>query len=146
MMDAMDAVEALLNEVRLTFHRAVQVAEELHAAEPITVGQRAILEYLRRSVPSAVPAIARARLVTRQHVQVLVNGLLDEGLVELRPNPVHLRSSLVALTPAGERAIGRMKKREAQRLSRTVLGATRAEIERATRTLRAVREALGGKP
>src|SRR5262245_59699820 len=146
MIGAMDAVEVLLNEVRLTFHRAVQVAEELHAAEPVTVGQRAVLEFLQREGPTAVPAIARARRVTRQHVQVLVNGLIDEALVELRDNPAHQRSSLVALTPAGELSISRMKKREAHRLTGTRFGATRAEIECATRTLRAVRQALGGKP
>ena len=137
-----DAVETLLNEVRLTFHRAARLAEALHADEPITVGQRAVLEYLQRNGASTVPAMARTRFVTRQHVQALVNALVDEGLVELLTNPAHKRSSLVSLTPAGERMIARVRKREAQHLGRTGFGASRAEIERAARTLRALREPL----
>ena len=137
-----DAVENLLNEVRLTFHRAVQLAEELHGREPITVGQRAVLEFVQRNGPTAVPAIARSRHVTRQHIQALVNGLIEEKLVELRPNPSHLRSLLVSLTPAGERTIARIRKREAEHLALADFGASRTDIERAARTLRAVREAL----
>ncbi len=50
--------------------------------------------------------------MTRQHVQTLVNALVERKLVELTPNEAHKRSSLVSLTGSGERLIKRMKKRE----------------------------------
>jgi DNA-binding MarR family transcriptional regulator len=68
----------------------------------MTLGMRAALELLLVGGPATVPRIARSRGVTRQHVQALVNGLLAQGLVALRPNPAHKRSPLVALSPAGE--------------------------------------------
>jgi len=60
-----DAIETLLNEVRLLFHRAVQVAEELHAREPVTLGMRAVLEYLHRNGPAPVPEIGTVELAVR---------------------------------------------------------------------------------
>jgi DNA-binding MarR family transcriptional regulator len=139
-----EPVETLIDEVRLLYHRAVQVIEELHREEPVTVGMRAVLEFLHRQGPTPVPHMARSRLVSRQHIQSLVNALLERGLVESRSNPAHKRSSLVALTDAGERVIQRMRKREADWLARTKLAPTRSEIQRAARTLRDVRRALGG--
>jgi len=43
---------------------------------------RAVLEGLDRSGPRTVPAMARARLVTRQHIQTILNELLERKLVE----------------------------------------------------------------
>lgn len=139
-----DAIEALLNEARMLFHRAVQVGQELHARESATLGMRAVLEYLRRHGPAPVPEIARRRFVTRQHIQALVNDLLEQGLVALAPNEAHRRSSLVTLLPAGERLIDRMRTREARLYARIGAGLRRQEIEAAARTLADLREALGG--
>jgi DNA-binding MarR family transcriptional regulator len=139
-----EAIESLIDEVRLLYHRAVQVSEELHREEPVTVGMRAVLEFLQGQGPTPVPRIARSRFVSRQHIQSLVNALLERGLVETRRNPAHKRSSLVVLTKAGKQLIRRMREREADRLRQTKFGPTRSEIQRATRTLRDVRSALGG--
>ena len=136
------AIEMLLNEVRLTFHAAVQVGDSLHQAEPITMAQRAVLEFLQRNGTATVPDIARARFVTRQHIQALVNGLLEAELVELRDNPAHKRSSLVALTRPGERTIARTRKREATALRRLRLSSTASDLRRAAKTLQGVRDAL----
>lgn len=137
-----EALEALFDEVRLSVHRLVQVSEALHADEPLTLGMRAVLEFLRRRGEATVPDIARRRHVTRQHIQTLVNSLVEPGLVELRENPAHRRSPLVALTPAGERAIRRMQRKERRVFGRMAADVPDVEIEAATRTLRAVRNAL----
>lgn len=137
-------IEALLNEVRLLFHRAVQVGEGLHAREPVTLGMRAVLEYLLLNGPATVPQIARRRLVTRQHIQTLVNQLLEQELVARAPNEAHRRSSLVALTPAGRRLIERMRSREARLYARAAADLDRRSVGAATRTLADVRAALGG--
>lgn len=132
-------IDELLNQVRLLHNRIVQVGEAVHAEEPVTLGMRAVLEYLSANGPATVPDIARSRSVTRQHIQMLVNGLLDEALVRLEENPAHKRSSLVALTADGDRLIRRLRQREARLLDETDFRATRDEIRRATRTLEKIR-------
>jgi DNA-binding MarR family transcriptional regulator len=138
-------LDELLDQVRLLWHVTVQAGERLHEGEAVTLGMRAVLEFLEANGPRAVPEIARSRHVTRQHIQVLVNGLLDLRLVSLDDNPAHRRSSLVRLTPEGEKAIARMRKRERRLLDGLELRARPDELRRAAGVLKAVREALGGR-
>src|SRR5574341_977072 len=107
-------IDELLDQVRLLWHVMVQAAERLHEDEAVTLGMRAVLEFLARNGPTAVPHIARSRHVTRQHIQALVNDLLDLRLVSLDDNPAHRRSALVRFTPEGHKTIERMKRRERQ--------------------------------
>ncbi|MDD2742249.1 MAG: MarR family winged helix-turn-helix transcriptional regulator [Rhodocyclaceae bacterium] len=51
--------------------------------------------------PLTAPQIAEAMGVTRQGAQKQLNMLLEQGLVEARPNPAHRRSPLYVLTPQG---------------------------------------------
>ena len=133
----------LLDEVRLLYNRIVQVGESLHSAEAVTLGMRAVLEYLQTNGPTTVPDIARSRSVTRQHIQTLVNGLLEHRLVSLEGNPAHKRSSLVALTAQGERIIRRMRKRENELFDALEFRATTKEIRAATTTLKGICAAFG---
>ena len=136
-------VEVLLDEVRQLFHLASQAAETLHAEEAVTVGMRAVLEYLDRRGASTVPDIARERHVSRQHVQTLVNALLEQEMVEQQDNPAHKRSCLIALSPEGLRAIKRMRGREARHLAALPLDLSEAELQRTCRALAKVRAAIG---
>ena len=135
-------IEALLNEVRLLYHRIVQVGEQLHEDEPATLGMRGVLEYLLRNGSTTVPDIARSRSVTRQHIQILANDLLEQGLVVFEDNPLHKRSSIVTITKDGQRAIQRMRKRESQLYEATRFGINRDELKAAANTLKHVRDAL----
>ncbi len=141
MFIVMKASEELLNEVRLVWHLILQVGERLHAQEDITLGMRAVLEHLLWEGPSTVPAIARARYVTRQHIQSLVNGLLNRNLVVLQSNPAHRRSRFVRLTAEGERLIRRMKAREAPIFAEN-FGVEEQGLRRAVKVLKAVRREL----
>ena len=51
--------------------------------------------------PMTVPQVARRLGVSRQHILRLTTDMVNEGLVELLPNPDHKTSPLVKLTPAG---------------------------------------------
>ncbi len=51
--------------------------------------------------PLTAPQVGEAMGVTRQGAQKQLNLLLDQGLVESRPNPAHRRSPLYVLTPQG---------------------------------------------
>jgi DNA-binding MarR family transcriptional regulator len=135
-------VESLADEVRLNHHSLVRLAGALHGALKVTAPMRAVLEFLHAWGPTPVPGIARSRGVSRQHIQTIVNELLVEGLVELRDNPAHRRSCLVALTAAGDATIAGIRDTE-----RTVLGDTFSDLDAAavlsaTETLRAVRRRI----
>ncbi len=135
-------IETLLNEVRLLYHRIIQMGEQLHAGESVTLGMRAVLEFLLKNGPTTVPDIARSRSVTRQHIQSLVNALLEQDLVVFEENPLHKRSSFVTLTKEGERVIRRMRKRESQLYQATKFAVKRNDLKTAARTLKYVRDAL----
>jgi DNA-binding MarR family transcriptional regulator len=136
-------MEELLNEVRLLWHRMVQAGERLHAGEPFTLGMRAVLERLAREGPATVPGVARSRHVTRQHIQTLVNALLERKLVELRDNPAHKRSPLIGLTLEGAETIRRVKRKEARWLARQDVGVSPRALKEAATVLRTVRAGLG---
>jgi DNA-binding MarR family transcriptional regulator len=105
-----DLIEATVS----LFHRLRATTETVHGPEALTAARRGVLQGLRRQGPQTVPQLARARAVSRQHVQALVNDLTGDGLVELRENPAHKRSRLVRLTSAGEDALAVIEQREAE--------------------------------
>ena len=55
--------------------------------------------------PRTVASAARRLGLTRQSVQRVVDGLIDDGYVELRLNPDHSRAPLVAVTGRGEASL-----------------------------------------
>jgi DNA-binding MarR family transcriptional regulator len=132
----------LTDEVRRTHNALAAVVDDLHAERAIPVRLRAALEYLERHGPATVPEIARARGVTRQHIQTTVNELLDRSLVEYRPNPHHRRSHLVALTNSGAETIAAMQTAERGALEPSLPDWDRADLVSATATLRSLRLAL----
>jgi DNA-binding MarR family transcriptional regulator len=135
-------LERLLDETRLLWHAMSHAGERLHAEEPVTLGMRAVLEFLTEHGPATVPHVARSRRVSRQHIQGLVNALLEHELVALGENPAHRRSAFVRVTPRGKQVFDRMLRRERGLFGRIDLGTDEAELERAARTLKAVREAV----
>lgn len=115
--------------VRHLFHQLRAVAEAASPAdEGFTASHRGVLESLASQGPQTVPALARARPVARQHIQVLVNDLSALGLVETRPNPAHKRSPLVDLTPAGRRRFDAIRRAESQALESLRLSATATKM------------------
>lgn len=136
------AFDALTGETRLLFHRLRATADEIHRERGIPAGQRALLFDLDEGGPRTVPQLARARPVSRQHVQMLVNPLLAAGWVELVDNPAHRRSKLVRLTSAGRGLVRSMRRRETAFLERLPLGLSARSLRSAARVLAEVREAL----
>lgn len=144
--EATAAFEALAREVRLTFHELRATAESLHDdPDGLTAAHRGVLESLSRDGPRTVPALARARPVSRQHIQVLVNRLLDVGLVATEPNPAHERSQLIRLTPAGTKRFAAMQRRERRALGSAKIPVSEARMRAAAATLTELREFLAEK-
>jgi DNA-binding MarR family transcriptional regulator len=134
---AIDPATVLLDEVRLLMHRIEKFVDDLHADLSVSTPERAVLEYLHRRGPATVPDIARERGVSRQHIQTVVNGLLDHTNVEAVRNPAHRRSSLIVPTDDGRRLIEEMLDREQRAMTerlagisgRTMLGAAHVLAE-----------------
>jgi DNA-binding MarR family transcriptional regulator len=68
-----------------------------------------------------VAEIARSKNATRQGVQRIVDELVSEKIVRLKPNPKHQRFPLVELTASGRKSLKDIRKRRDQ-WSRKVLG------------------------
>lgn len=134
-------IDEVIDEVRLLWNTLVYRGEQLHRGAGITMSMRAVLEFLSRNGPTSVPNIARARRVSRQHIQGLVNALEELDLVTASENPAHSRSPLIRSTRAGERLIARMRRREERLLERAV-HVPDSDLRRTADVLRAIRVAL----
>lgn len=77
--------------------------------------------------PMTVAQIARALHLARQSVQRVADILADEGLATFEENPGHRRAKLLALTPAGLTALGRIQ--AAQRVWADEVGAAVGEAD-----------------
>lgn len=133
------ALNELIDETVRLYRRLNLVAEEVHHQGEMSGGFRGILRSLNKEGAQTVPQLARARAVTRQHVQIIINRLVKEGHVEFVANPAHKRSPIVRLTPRGKKTIEAMDRREARLLSQSDLGVTDKQMREAARTLRAAR-------
>lgn len=134
-----DSFNQLINENALLFYRLKMVAEEVHHQGEMSGAKRALLRLLEESGAQTVPNISRARNVTRQHMQALVNELAGEGLVEFADNPAHKRSPLVQVTAAGRRFVTSMNRREAKIHQAMALPVSESELRAAARVLKKVR-------
>lgn len=67
----------------------------------ISAADRAVMEFIYPDRKLSVPEIARRYRVSRQHVQVTVNSLIDKDLASAVDNPGHKRSPLIMLTDQG---------------------------------------------
>lgn len=78
----------------------------------ISVADRAVMEFLYPDGQLSVPEIAERYQVSRQHVQVTVNGLLQGGILVTKSNPRHKRSPLITLTSKGKGMFGVIRTRD----------------------------------
>lgn len=136
------ALRQLIDEVRALFHVLKAAAERIHGEGERSAARRGALLGLAKTGPQTVPQMARSRPVSRQHIQVVVNGLIGDGLVELAPNPAHRRSRLGCLTANGHARVRELIDREIVVLGRLDVGASQAELMQAATTLGAVRGAF----
>ena len=134
--------EGLFDETRLLFQALKEWSETLHAELGLTSAMRGVLELILLGGPSTVPGMARARGVSRQHVQQQVDALLERGFLERQANPAHRRSSMIALTDKGRALIQNMRADELNALSRMQVGVSDSATLEAAQVLSAWRVAL----
>lgn len=78
----------------------------------LTVRMRAVLEIIARHGNQSVPEIATHLHINRQYVQVMVNETIAQGFTRKVSNPRHRKSSLIALTGAGDQMISAVMSNE----------------------------------
>ena len=125
----------VVEETRSLFHVLKVVAKELHAEDRVTAGKRGVLLGLHRLGPQTVPQMAKARPVSRQHIQSLVNPLAKDGHVEFVANPAHRGSPLVRLTANGAKLAERMLRRESGPLGWVAEQISEEDLKKTTATL-----------
>lgn len=133
-------LRAVIDECIVLADRLVWLAEHIHGAEGRGAVRRGVLRGLARYGPQTVPDMARARSVTRQNIQPVIDALVAEGLVERVANPAHRRSVLCSITPTGAEVVARMDRTDARILAAVGRDLSEASVAATARTLRGVRE------
>jgi len=99
-------------KIRRSFQRLASESNELLMADDINASHRAVLQFLDHNELETVANMARAHDVRRQHIQQIVNDLLEKKLVKTFENPSHKRSFLVKRTKAGDILFNKIKNTE----------------------------------
>jgi DNA-binding MarR family transcriptional regulator len=103
---------------RRLFRALAQKSDDSLQDLGISVAERAVMEFLHPDEKLSVPEIAERYQVSRQHVQVTVNRLLDTGILATKVNPRHKRSPLIALTDKGKKMFRTIKARDARAIKK----------------------------
>ncbi|MRH91912.1 MarR family transcriptional regulator [Nocardia sp. SYP-A9097] len=93
------------------------IAEELAKPAGITAAWWQVLGAVLHE-PLPVAGIAREMGITRQSVQRIADLLVQKGFAEYRPNPLHKRAKLVAITEEGHDAVRRINPQHAKLAAR----------------------------
>jgi DNA-binding MarR family transcriptional regulator len=125
----------LIREIRTCFNQMKTLAENLHHNLGINASERAVLETLMQSSPQTVPEIAKGKGVSRQHIQNIMNGLVDSGLSIEVDNPKHRKSSLFLITEKGRTMFSAMQNREEAPIKRIAASLSSDELLAAQLTL-----------
>lgn len=139
-------LHGLLDEVSQLHNSLLALTSRLHADDNAgaSAARRSLLRMLVDLGAQTVPDLARRRDVSRQFIQVEVNGLLDEGLVEYLDNPAHKRSKLVRITPRGFALYKTLRLREEPISQFLVEGFSKSDLRAAHDLIARMRELVDG--
>jgi DNA-binding MarR family transcriptional regulator len=138
----LETIYILIRAIRACFHLMGNVGDDLHRQFGITASMRAVMESLYEGGPQTVPQVARSKNVTRQHIQALVDQLLEAGLSVAVANPDHKRSPLIELTARGHSAFEDMQRREQALLTQLTAALPARDLMIAVETIRKLNEQL----
>jgi MarR family multiple antibiotic resistance transcriptional regulator len=100
-----DTVFTDLVRVETRLYNAVE--ERMKAEAGVGAGHFELLRYVRGHPYARVADLASAFAIGVGTTSKIVDRLEKQGWMERRPNPANRRSSLLALTPAGESVVSR---------------------------------------
>ncbi|MCP5381540.1 MAG: MarR family transcriptional regulator [Kordiimonadaceae bacterium] len=105
-------LNSVIRDVRTSFNLLQDRSNNLLQDLDVNASMRFVLENLSVAGEKTVPEIARSKNVSRQHIQIVVNELLEKGLVISRANPSDKRSYLISLTELGDKIFSEIRNRE----------------------------------
>lgn len=132
----------LIVEIRGAFNDLKALSDHMNADLDITAAARAVMEFLYTNGPNTVPRIAAQKNVSRQHVQLLADALVEKSLAHYVDNPQHKRSKLVELTQDGHQMFDQIATREAKGLQALETRFQAEDVALATKTLRTLRQVI----
>jgi len=121
--------------VRRLFRAMAERADAYLRDFGLTAADRAVMEFLFPGEQLSVPDIARRYQVSRQHVQVTVNHLLEQGLLRSGENPRHKRSPLLQLSEPGRDTFAKIRTNESALLDDLFADVEIADLATTKRTL-----------
>ncbi|MDJ0709333.1 MAG: MarR family transcriptional regulator [Woeseiaceae bacterium] len=124
--------------IRRLFRAMGETADSYLQASGLTAADRAVMEFLYPEEHLTVPGIAHRYQVSRQHVQVTANRLLEQGLVRSTDNPRHKRSPLFHLSALGRDAFAEIRRNESDLLDAMFADIELADVATTRRTLEAL--------
>ena len=128
--------------VRRLFRSLAYKSNEMLEELEITAADRAVMEFLYPDKKLSVPEIASRYRVSRQHVQVTINPLVERGLLLTEPNLRHKRSVLVALTKSGRALFKSVINRESRVIDELFSEISSSNVKTTAATLNALLSAL----
>jgi DNA-binding MarR family transcriptional regulator len=138
-----DPVEELLWETRRLFRELGVAADTALEAHGIQASERALLEFLaRETAPVSISELARKYSVSRQHIHQSLQRMRNPDWIERLPDKDDARSVLLRLSDGG-RSFWKQVRTVDQRILRSIgRRVDRAAIQKASRTLRQIRQLL----
>jgi DNA-binding MarR family transcriptional regulator len=121
--------------IRRLFRTMAEQADSYLRDSGLTAADRAVMEFLYPDSQLTVPQIARRYQVSRQHVQVTANRLVEEGLLRTHENPQHKRSPLLRLSELGRDTFAEIRRNEDALLDAVYADIEIADIATTRRTL-----------
>ena len=131
--------------IRRLFRAMGETADGYLQDSGLTVADRAVMEFLHPNEQLTVPGIARRYQVSRQHVQVTTNRLLEQGLVRSADNPRHKRSPLMRLSELGRETFAEIRRNESELLETLFADIELADVATTRRTLEALLKKLNSE-
>ncbi len=130
--------------VRRLFRALAQKSTENLEGFGISVANRAAMEFLYPDKVLSVPEIAEQYKVSRQHVQVTVNSLLDKGLAATNENPRHKRSPLIVLNAKGRKLFAAVLEKDGEVVDALFSCIAKNRVQITRQTLQALLDELTG--
>lgn len=132
----MDGLRRIVQALRLSSSQAER-------ALGVSGAQLFVLQQLAGSPDASIRELAERTRTDPSSVSVVVQRLVQAGLVSRSPDPEDRRRAVLALTPAGARRVRRAPEPAQARLLEALRTLDRPELLRFTRTLDALAAQLG---
>lgn len=133
-------------ETRSLMETLKRLSESIYQACGVTTAGHGVLSCLSQSGPQTVPQMAKLKEVSRQHIQTVVNKLLEGGLVTTIENPSHKRSPLIWFMPTGTALLEEIERREIEIISTLEVDVPPSVLKGTARVLKEIKRQYDSEP